>query len=115
MDNCYSELIQAIDSEPLKEILLLLTKDLLNKTETIKKQNAQIRELRNEVTDFKKRISEKEKYFSKDTIIINNLALLQDVDLVRSVLHFFKTFLDIQLLREDLKACHVLVSINLHR
>ena len=40
----YSELIQAIDSEPLKEILLLLTKDLLSKTETIKKQNAQIRE-----------------------------------------------------------------------
>ena len=44
-----SELIQAIDSEPLKEILLLLTKDLLSKTETIKKQNAQIRELRKEV------------------------------------------------------------------
>ena len=49
----YSEQIQAFDSEPLKEILLLLTKDLLSKTETIKKQNAQIRELRNEVTDLK--------------------------------------------------------------
>ena len=104
----YSELIQAIDSEPLKEILLLLTQDLLNKTETIKKQNAQIRELRNEVTDLKERISEQEKYSSKDTIIINNLPLLQDADLVSSVLYFFKTFLDIQLLREDLKACHFL-------
>ena len=104
----YSELIQAIDSEPLKEILLLLTQDLLNKTETIKKQNAQIRELRNEVTDLKERISEQEKYSSKDTIIINNLPLLQVADLVSSVLYFFKTFLDIQLLREDLKACHFL-------
>ena len=84
----YSELIQAIDSEPLKEILLLLTKDLLSKTETIKKQNAQIRELRNEVTDLKERISEQEKYSSKDTIIINNLRLLQDADLVSSVLYF---------------------------
>ena len=37
-----------------------------------------------------------------------NLLLLQDADLVSSVLYFFKTFLDIQLLREDLKACHSL-------
>ena len=94
----YSELIQAIDSESLKEILLLLTKDLLSKTETIKKQNAQVRELRNEVTDLKERITEQEKYSSKDTIIIN-LPLSQDADLVSSVLYFFKTFLDIQLLR----------------
>ena len=104
----FSELIQAIDSEPLKEILLLLTKDLLSKTETIKKQKAQISELRNEVTDLKERISEQEKCSSKDTIIINNLPLLQDADLVSSVLYFFKTFMDIQLLQEDLKACHVL-------
>ena len=102
-----SELIEAIDSELLKEILLLLTKDLLNKTETIEKQNAQIRGLRNEVTDLKERLSEQQKYSSTDTIIINNLPLLQYI-LVSSVLHFFKTFLDIQLLREDLKACHFL-------
>ena len=101
----------------MKEILLLLTKDLLSKTETIKKQNAQIRELRNEVTDLKERISEQEKCSSKDTIIINNLPLSQDADLVSSVLYFFKTFLDIQLLREDLKACHILgkcSDINKH-
>ena len=88
----YSELIQAIDNEPLKEILLLLTKDLLSKSETIKKQNAQIRELRNEVTDLKERVSEQEKYSSKNSIIINNLHLLQDADLVSSVLYFFRRF-----------------------
>ena len=103
----YSEQIQAFDSELLKEYLLLLTKDFLNKTETIKKENAQIRELRNEITGLKERISEQEKCSSKDTIIISNLPLLQDI-LVSSVLHFFKTFLDVQLLREDLKACHFL-------
>ena len=51
--------MQASDSEPLKEILLFLTKDLVNKTETNKKQQkTQLRELRNEVTDLKERISE---------------------------------------------------------
>ena len=92
----------------MKEIPLLLTKDLLSKTETLKKQNAQIRELRNEVTDLKEQISEQEKYSSKDTFIINNLPLLQNADLVSSVLNFFKTFRDFQLLREDLKAYHFL-------
>ena len=100
----YSEQIQAIDSELLKESLLLLTRIYSTKRKLLKK-NAQIRELRNEFTDLKERISEQEKNSSKDTIIINNLPWLQNV-LVSSVLPFFKTFLDNQLLREDLKACH---------
>ena len=48
------------------------------------------------------------KIFFKSHYYHQQLTLLQDADLVSSVLYFFKTFLDIQQLREDLKAWHFL-------
>ena len=70
----YSKLIDAIDNQPLTEILLL-TKDLITKTDIIKLKLWS----KNEVANLKKRMLEQEKYPSKDTII-NNLPLLENSD-----------------------------------
>ena len=60
----YSKHIDAIDNQPSKAMLLLLIKDLITKTETIKQPSAQINELENEVTDSEERMLEQEKFSS---------------------------------------------------
>ena len=75
----YSKLVDTIDKQPLKQILFLLTKGLITKTDFIKQQSAQIIDFKNEVTDLKEMMLEQDKYSFKDTTINNKLRLLENV------------------------------------
>lgn len=96
--------------ETVKATLIAIVSDLQRKQQVIDDQADEIRQLRNDVTDLEVRISEQERYSSKDCLIIENaqLNVSNCEDLRVSLCQFFMRYLDYKVTPSCIKACHKL-------
>ena len=92
--------------ESVKKVLKLVMKDDL-----IKKQGEDIIQLKNEVTDLERRVTDQERYNSEDCLILEN-APLNFSNLTASVVNFFSQYLKFRMNTGDIKACHPLSKGN---
>ena len=74
----------------------------------IEEKDKVIHPLQNRVTDLELRISEQERYSSKDCLIFNNAPITQDGDLWNQMASFINDFMGYKIQPGAFKACHVL-------
>ena len=98
--------LNSIENTNLKSVILHLLDNLAKKDE-------KIIHLSNRITDLEGRVTELEKYSSKDCIIFNNLPIQKSsIPLQQQVCQFLKDYLNFNTSPESFKACHVLGPWN---
>lgn len=103
------ELAEKIDlhcTPEMKEILNEIIDELERKDKFIRCQANEIISLKNEVTDLEMRITEQERYSSKDCLILENAPIDHRNNLFIDVPKFFKQYLNFDCRPADLKAVH---------
>lgn len=100
------ELITAIDDTKMQDLLTKIVNELDEKDRIIKNQAEEITKLKNDVTDIEQRITEQERYSSKDCLILENLPINFQNNLFEELCVFFKTFLNYDCKPYDFKAAH---------
>ena len=104
LENCLRQMLDKKENQE-KTISQLLKE--------VREKDSKLEEMRCENKALEERVGKQEQYFSKDTIIIDNLPIY-DVNLpllLGNVLKFFKRFLDYRLQIGDVKACHLLPKV----
>ena len=99
------EQIQQLKDPNLKQIMIKFT-DLL------KEKDQTIIALENRVTDLELRVSEQERFSSKDCVIVQNAPVTAEGDLWAQMAGFFTQYLGYRCNPEAFKACHPLGSFR---
>ena len=93
--------IQKLQDPEIKKILS-------NMYTMIEEKDKVIHSLQNRVTDLELRMSEQERYSSKDCLIFNNAPITQDGNLWNQMASFITDFMGYKIQPGAFKACHVL-------
>ena len=102
------ELLQQIDQVDDPKLKIILQ----NLTKLLKEKDERIVTLENKVTDLEIRMSEQERYSSKDCLIVYNPPVTNEGNLWVEMAAFFSSYLDYECTPDLFKACHPLGNFN---